>query len=136
MPPHTAVREADGTTWASPYPVIMTFWPKAFAQVCILLPADETAYYCNVIAPPVYHPRRESVEFADLDLDVRVGRGQVELVDQAEFHARKGAYPADWVDEAERAAQRLMQWARDAYGVFSPATARRWRAWLERRHPF
>lgn len=130
VPPGALVEEATGRQWSSPYPVILSFWPTVFYQVCTLLKADSTDYYCNIITPPDYDGASREVKFYDLDLDVVATPSQVDLVDEEEFERRKYTYPAEWVREAVHAAEGLLAFARSGRGAFSPATAEKWRVWV------
>lgn len=129
IPPNTPVLEADGEQWSSAYPVVAFFWPQVHFQVFMLLKSRRTDYYCNIILPPVC--TRQEVTFVDLDLDVLVLDGQVELVDKQEFGIRKAAYKPVWITQAEAAAQELLRAARCQWGPFLPATAQRWRVYVE-----
>jgi len=131
IPPGSPVQEASGRRWSSPYPVVMIFWPGAFYQVCMLLKNDWTDYYCNVISPPRYDGRSRQIEFHDLDLDVRVTQAAGPyLVDVEEFEQRKRYYSKEWVGEAETAASHLLTMGHQQRGPFSPATAEKWRVWI------
>lgn len=129
IPPHTDVVEADGRTWSSPYPVVAFFWPEAYYQVFLLLKAEATEYYCNVISPISYQPVEESIEFTDLDIDVIVSAAGVSVVDMDEFLERAGTYPLNWSTEAILARDYLVGMAEGQRGPFSPATAKWWRAY-------
>lgn len=127
IPAHSQVREASGSAWSSPYPVVGLFWPQRFYQVFLLLKETATDYYCNVITPPVYRPETNAIEFIDLDLDVlSIGR-KVWVADEEEFAARSPSYPKEWVTEANTAKDVLWQYVQAGSGPFSLRTAEVWR---------
>lgn len=125
IPQNTPVREADGSVWSSDYPVIAYFWPGAFFQVTVLLKADRTDYYCNIITPVT--ETLTDLWFIDLDLDVLVMNGDVSLVDEEEFRLRKPFYPEEWVRGAIEAKSFVLQMAKERSGPFAPAIADGWR---------
>lgn len=129
VPPQSPVREADGSEWSSPYPVILQFWPERYYQVCHLLKESAPAFYCNIITPPVFHPNDQVVSFIDLELDVIVDGGQAALADKAEFEATN--LPALWRANAEQAAHYVQNLASAKSGPFSTATTAFWHAWLQ-----
>jgi uncharacterized protein len=128
IPPNSPVRDADGKLWSSDYPVIAYFWPSVFFQVTILLKANQTDYYCNVITPVTR--TKTDIWFIDLDLDVLLMNGEVSLVDEEEFRMRSRFYPDAWIKGATRAKSFLLQMANDRSGFFAPAIADGWRDWL------
>ncbi|WP_206916280.1 DUF402 domain-containing protein [Alicyclobacillus suci] len=127
VPPGALVHEASGRTWASDYPVVAFFWPKVYFQVFMLLKENVTDYYCNMITPAFI---ARDVIYIDLDLDVTVMDGQIDLLDEQEFRARQFAYPAAWRSAVQQASQWLVQQAHAKTGIFHPATGERWRIWL------
>ncbi|WP_067621183.1 DUF402 domain-containing protein [Alicyclobacillus acidiphilus] len=127
--PNTSVYDANGRVWSSDFPVVGLFWPNQFYQVFLLLKSDRTDYYANVIAPPLFG---EQVTFIDLDLDVIVENGLVQLADIEEFEARKDRYPVAWIQQAEQAARTLQTLAEASAGPFRPALAESWRAYVNR----
>lgn len=128
VPRNAPVHESNGTSWTSDYPVVAFFWPKLYYQVFMLLKKERTDYYANIILPPLFGP---NVYFVDLDLDVTVVSGRVELQDELEFMERQSSYPISWIHEAHRAAQRVVQLATSGEGPFRPATASQWRTLVE-----
>lgn len=130
IPPNQRVEEADGSVWSCDFPVIALFWPKVFYQVFVMLMDSRTDYYANVITPPLMGSL--SLTFVDLDLDVIMTNGRVELVDEEEFDDRKSGYPLYWREEAMRAASELRALAKAAQGPFRPALATSWRAYVTR----
>lgn len=133
VPSGEPVQEADGSTWSSAYPVVALFWPHCYYQVFLLLRARDTAYYCNVIVPPVYNALQAQVEFIDLDLDITKSSDGVRVEDQPEFDGRRPAYPSHWVDGALAARDELVCAAEAATGPFAPAVASQWRHWCSGR---
>ncbi|EJY56169.1 hypothetical protein URH17368_1174 [Alicyclobacillus hesperidum URH17-3-68] len=127
IPAGATVRERDGTTWSSDYPVAALFWPGVFYQVFVLLKPEVTDYYANVITPAIFGT---DVVFIDLDLDVRVESHRVSLVDMDEFTRRSHLYPQSWRGEAMAAAERLFAMAKKGSGPFRPALAAALRAKL------
>lgn len=132
LPPHAPVEEASGKVWSSPYPVIALFWPQTFYQVFLLLKENTTEYYCNMIAPVEYKSDEGVISFIDLDLDVMVTGTNVTLLDADEFEQRKALYPAAWQKQAESASRLLVRLGEEKKGVFKPAIADGWRAWVSK----
>ncbi|MDQ0190758.1 DUF402 domain-containing protein [Alicyclobacillus cycloheptanicus] len=128
IPPGGLVEDADGRVWSSDYPVVALFWPGCCAQVFVLLRQTDTAYYCNLIAPPVYDPCARTIQFADLDLDVWVSEEGVNVLDEDEFEAHKANYPGALVRRVLRTKAELVHLAARRAGPFSLAAAARWRA--------
>jgi uncharacterized protein len=131
VPANTPVEEATGHRWTSGYPVVLQFWPERFYQVCLLLKATGTEYYCNIMSPPVFDEVSDTVSFVDLELDVVVTSGGIALLDEEEFRAVRPAMAEDWAIHAETASQHLIQLAQVKAGPFSPATTKHWLQWLE-----
>lgn len=132
IPKGSPVVEADGGRWSSPYPVVALFWPQRFYQVLLLLKANGTEYYCNLVADVAYDPVDRVIRYTDLDLDVRKTSSGVELLDEEEFEERKASYLQPfWASEAKAAAAVLMELARADQGPFQPAIADEWRAWIQ-----
>ncbi|WDL98675.1 DUF402 domain-containing protein [Alicyclobacillus sp. ALC3] len=123
-----SVLEADGRVWSSPYPVVAWFWPEAFYQVFLLQKDSGAEYYCNVITPPQYDGLTHSVQFCDLDIDVRVDVGGVRVVDEDEFAQRRVNYPSSLVAAALAARDTLVTLANARQGPFSAAAAARFAA--------
>lgn len=72
---------------------------------------DDTEVYCDITTPVVWNSPRECT-MVDLDLDVvrRRPGGEVELLDEDEFaeHQIRYAYPPEVIEQAQRAADRLL----------------------------
>lgn len=132
IPPFSPVREANGRSWSSDYPVIAYFWPDVFFQVTVLLKANRTDYYCNIITPVTQ--TMSDIWFIDLDLDVLVMDEEVSLVDEEEFELRKQFYPDEWVRGALEAKSLLLHMAEKQIGPFAPAIAEGWREWILKNH--
>jgi len=128
IPQNRAVYEANGHTWSSPYDVLAWFPAGKYYQVFILLKPQATEYYCNVIAPVDFAKYEGTdIEFIDLDIDVFVTKDSVAVLDEAEFEARKAAYQPEWITGVYAARAELVDLAEAGVGVFSPASAMRWR---------
>jgi protein associated with RNAse G/E len=125
-----AVREANGTTWSSEYPVIALFWPEAFYQVFLLLKSSGTEYYCNLISPIEWHPECRELRFVDLDLDLYVDRDGPRRLDEDEFRLNLHAYPEDWIRGVTEAIGILEQMATSRMGPFSLDTDATWRSFV------
>lgn len=121
--------EADGRRWSSAYPVVGLFWPDRFYQVFLLLKDDATEYYCNLITPPVYRPGERVISFVDLDLDVVIADGRVQVLDEDEYALRRRQYPEAWQTAVTQASAELIRLANERRGPFSTETATRWRQW-------
>jgi protein associated with RNAse G/E len=122
------MRKGDGPLVTLEYASVMLFprdawWTAAFNDA----PAS-TEIYCDVTTP-VSWPSPGEVTMVDLDLDVSRRRtGEVQLWDEDEFasHQVKYGYPAEVIDEAERAAE----WLRTALTQNSEPFATTYRSYL------
>jgi len=129
LPAQQVVQEAAGETWSSGYPVISMFWPDKYYNVFLLLQPHDTAYYCNISTPPKI--TEGAITYRDLDLDLSVKPGSIDILDEAEFVERSRVYPADWIREAKHAITSLYELAVSKEGPFDPEVAIFWRNWLE-----
>lgn len=126
IPPCTPVVEASGERWASDYPVVAIFWPRTYYQVFLLLKAEATDVYANIITPPFIG---RDVTFIDLELDVIRKDGHVDVIDEEDFQRSERTYPDEWVRGAEEAVQHLVRELTEEKGIFRPATLAWWRDW-------
>jgi uncharacterized protein len=106
----------------SPYDSRVYFWRDRWFNVFRLSrPGCSLAlWYCNITTPPTLEGRQ--LNYVDLDLDVAVRPdGCIELLDADEFelHRRKYGYPAEVIQEAERAAEEVAEMARRGSFPFS-----------------
>jgi protein associated with RNAse G/E len=98
----------------SPYDSLVYFWRDRWFNVFRLSrPGCGLAlWYCNVTTPPTYDGHQ--IGYIDLDLDVTVrSHGGIELLDQDEFevHQKMYGYPEGVIEQAEQAANDVIQLA-------------------------
>jgi protein associated with RNAse G/E len=87
----------------------------------------EMSVYVDIGTPPV----RESGQITSIDLDLDVIRfrdGRVQIVDRDEFelHQKAFAYPSDVIDNAERAANSVLELLTADVAPFDGVAAQRW----------
>lgn len=133
--PHTAVVEADGSEWSSPFPVIYWVHPEKWYNVAILCKEDGTGYYCNVASPVEYDAEQNLYTFIDYDVDLIVSDdGVAEIVDEEELteHAHAMKYPEDVLHKIAEATAELQALFEAQEGPFDPeARTRYMQAWLD-----
>lgn len=123
VPPRSPVQEADGRIWSSDYDVFSCFFAARHFQATVLCKRGGVEYYCNVCTVARVDRIRRRVVYVDLELDVKVGAGSVEVVDQDEFEqgAARYGYSALLRERMFADLDRLTREARLRRGVFSPA---------------
>jgi protein associated with RNAse G/E len=86
-------------------------------------------YYWNVQTPPVFEPER--IWQYDLELDVRCKADHTcSVVDEDEFAAKTGVYPAAWVEASRRAVGEIQLHVQEGRWPVLPRGEDR--GWLER----
>ena len=120
----------DGASFKYEEPYVLLVPHNAWYTAMFNAPPRRTEVYCD-IATPAGWPTNDRLELVDLDLDVRRRRvtRTVELVDQEEFevHRIRFGYPDEVVEQAWKAAHRLVRALADGTEPFALG----YHAWLD-----